>query len=303
MDPMQEKIKEQILGEAAAMRVANRTMPVKGERVDLALSGRTVNVVYYRAGEENAPLFLCFHGGGFLFGGNAMDDRQWDYIRENLGVNVASVEYRKSPEFRWKEALDDAYDAACYLVNNAAEFGFDPGKVCVYGASAGANLAAAVCLYAKEKGGPEFYRQILMYPFLDCATEPGEKGEGGIDTPIMRIFNELHCEPEEVKNPLISPVFASRGQLRGLPEAVFVMADIDNLKHEGYLYAKQLAEAGVRTHVTSAPGMPHGFAENAFTDLDVDSLSFLTPEDRELVKSGAMMKEAEKALEFVRQCM
>ncbi len=302
-EDIMEQVKAEVTEEARQMRAANRVVPVSGERMDIPCEGRTVNVVYYRAKEDHAPLFISFHGGGYLFGGNALNDGMWVFMRDYIGVNVASVEYRKSPDHGWREALADAYEVSCYFAARAEEFGFDPDRICTFGASAGANLAATLCLYAKERGGVKFYQQILMYPFLDCATDPDSKGEGSIGGPIMYIFNELHCDPAEAKNPLVSPVFASEEELKDLPEAVFVMADQDNLKYEGYQYARMLAEAGVWTHVTSAPGMPHAFVETAYDDPDSPGFAFMGPEARELFQSGAMGKAAEMAFDFVRKCL
>ena len=59
------------------------------------------------------------------------------------------------------------------------------------GCSAGANLAASVCLYANQQKNHLFQRQILMYPFLDSATDPDSKGKGSLEGPIMYVFNEL----------------------------------------------------------------------------------------------------------------
>ena len=88
-----------MIEQAAKMRKINRIVPVSGERHDLPLAGREINIVYFKAEKKNAPLVLGFHGGGFLFGGNALNDAMWSAVRDAFGVNVASVDYRKSPDF------------------------------------------------------------------------------------------------------------------------------------------------------------------------------------------------------------
>ena len=109
-----QQLKHQVIEEAKEMRRINRVIPVTGKRYDLDVGDRKINVVFYPASRKNAPLLLGFHGGGFLFGGNAMDDVMWSAIRDRLDMNVASVEYRKSPDYQYQAALDDAYDAAVY---------------------------------------------------------------------------------------------------------------------------------------------------------------------------------------------
>ena len=100
-----EQVKEAVCKEAAEMRRINKIVPV----------------VFYPSEKEHAPLILGFHGGGFLFGGCAMNDAMWSETGAQLGAAVASVEYRKSPDYQWREALADAYDAAVYFQNNGEE--------------------------------------------------------------------------------------------------------------------------------------------------------------------------------------
>lgn len=296
-----EAVKRQIVSEVDGMRRANAGMPVHGKRIVLPLAGRNVEIVYYPCGDPGAPLLLGFHGGGFLFGGNAMDDLMWDDLRTRLHVNVASVDYRMSPDYQWREALEDAYDCGIHLCTHAQEFSFDADRIYVYGGSAGANLAAALCIYARKRGGLPIRGQFLFYPFLDCAADPDQKGEGSLEGPIMYVFNELHCRPEEAENPLVSPVYAAREELEGLPEAILVMSDHDNLKWEGYRYARMLADAGVPTHVLGVPGMPHRFVENAFTDPQNPFLAFLGAEEQTMTTDGRMIRGAEAALDFLQK--
>lgn len=294
-----QQLKHQVIEEAKEMRRINRVIPVTGKRYDLDVGNRKINVVFYPASRKNAPLLLGFHGGGFLFGGNAMDDVMWSALRDRLDMNVASVEYRKSPDYQYQAALDDAYDAAVYLYHHADAFGFDRERMSVMGSSAGACLAATLCIYAKQKGGITFEHQVLLYPFLDAATNPDEKGKGSLTGPVMHIFNELHCRPEEAKDTLVSPVYASGEEVAGLPHGIFVMADMDNLKQEGLRYAGMLEQAGVKTDVMLSSGMPHGFFELGFDDRNGEKMVFLSEEEKEMIRSGEIARAAGEALEFV----
>ena len=294
-----EEVKRQVIKEAAAMRKMNQIIPVTGERMDLPLEYRKVNIVLYRTGKKCAPLILGFHGGGFLFGGNAMNDAMWSAVRDRLDCHVASVEYRKSPDYQWREALADAFDAAVYLKNHAESFGTDPERFSVMGCSAGAGLAASLCIYGKKTGKIQFRNQILMYPFLDLATNPDKKGRGSLEGPIMHIFNELHRKPEEAKLPEVSPVYADRRDLEGLPHAVFCMADYDNLKQEGYRYARMLKDVGVDVAVTEYLGVSHGFFEMGFADINEKEMSYMSDEIKDMIRSGKIKKASREALEFV----
>lgn len=294
-----EEMKQRVLREAAGMRKANKAAVVSGKRFDIPAQGRMINIVYYEAKKKHAPLILGFHGGGYLFGGNAMNDAMWRAVSDRLEMNVASVEYRKSPEYRYQEALDDAYDTLCYFQAHGAEHGYDANRILVMGCSAGANLAATLCIYAKQKENMGIERQILMYPFLDAYTDPDSKGNGSSGEPILYLFNELHCTPEEAKQSIVSPIFAKREELVNMPEAIFCMADNDALKGEGYRYAEMLGDAGVKTFVTESAGMPHAFFESGFEKSSDEERAFLG----EKVQQMERRKASEEALLFIRECI
>lgn len=293
-----DMVKAQVIEEVKGVRAANKVIPVSGERHTLPLDGRNIDIVYYPADRENAPLLMGFHGGGYLFGGCAMDDAMWDAMRKQLDVNIVSVDYRKTPEFMWPAPIEDAYDSAVYMKEHASEFGFDSNHISVFGCSAGANISAAVCLYAKEKGGISFDYQILNYPALDNASDPGEKGEGSLTGPITYVFYELYARPEDAKKPTCSPIFASIDELKGLPPAIIYTADYDNLREEGEQYCQMLREAGVEVYYSVAEDMPHGYYEYGFgTNMGQD---FLDDGIKEQIADGSIARGAQKCLDFIK---
>lgn len=296
-----KQIKEEICKEAREMRQINQTAPVSGERLSIKRPDREISIVLYGAEKENAPLILGFHGGGFLFGGNALNDAMWCAVRKATGAAVASVEYRKSPDYQYQAALEDAYDAAVFFKEHAEEYGIDKTKLSVMGCSAGAQLAASVCLYAKQKGKKLFEYQILMYPMLDSYTDPLSKGPGSLQGPIMYIFNELHCAEEEARLPIVSPVFAAEDELAGLPRAIICYADNDCLKNEGIQYSRMLRNAGVEVYDMLAEGMPHGFFESGFGENAEQGQDFLGEEVVRMIKDGTIAKKSEESLAFIKK--
>lgn len=294
-----EEIKKAIFAETQEMRRLNKIVPVSGERMKIERPDREIEVVFYPAKVDNAPLIIGFHGGGFLFGGAAMNDAMWKETGEKLGAAVASVEYRKSPEFQYMEAVEDAYDALVYFREHVAEYGIDPARISVMGCSAGANLAAVTSIYAKRQGGPAINKQILMYPFLDCDTDPDSKGEGSLSGPVMYIFNELHCRPEETRDPLVSPVFADLEELKGLPAAIVCYAENDNLRHEGMKYSEMLREAGVSVADTMAYSMPHGYYESGFGKISDEEMRFLGDEVKAKILNGEVAASSQESLAFI----
>ena len=297
-DIQYEKIKSLMIEQAAKMRKINRIVPVSGERHDLPLAGREINIVYFKAEKKNAPLVLGFHGGGFLFGGNALNDAMWSAVRDAFGVNVTSVEYRKSPDFSSTDAIMDGYETAVYLKDHADTFGFDPDQISVMGASAGANIATGVCIYAGKKNPDLFLNQVLIYPLVDNVTPATEKTEDGLCDPGDLIFRELHCTDEEAKTSIISPLYASDEELAKLPNTVICTADIDSLKAEGLRYADRLKENGVPTALMVCEGMPHIFFEVGFGEVSEEELRAHSPMLQQLVRNGSAHEASVKALSF-----
>lgn len=295
-----DKIKSAMIDEAKKMREANKIISVSGERLTIRFADREISIIYYPTEEPKAPLLIGFHGGGFLFGGNALNDEMWNAIRKELHVNVASVEYRKSPEFQWKSSIFDAYDSAVYLKEHAEELNFDPENISVFGASAGANLAAAVCIYAKQKNNQMFKNQILFYPFLDLATDPAEKGKGSMDGPMLYVFNELRCMPNERHLALVSPVFADLKLLEGMPHAIICCAEDDCLKQEGLRYAEMLRDAGVEVEDMVADNMPHGYFETGFGEVKEEENQFLGEKVLKMVRDGTIAQVSMESLVFVK---
>ena len=99
--------------------------------------------------------------------------------------------------------------------------------------SAGGNLAAVVALMARERNGPEFALQLLIYPITEpsMSTESFQQNaEGYLLTKTMMSWFWGHYCPdiEQRQNPLISPLLAE--DLSGLPPAVVITAEFDPLR-------------------------------------------------------------------------
>ena len=295
-----EEMKQQYIAMSVMMSRENRRVPVSGKRMTIPADGREISVVYYPAKSEHAPLILGLHGGGFLFGGNALNDPMWTAVSDRLDVNVASVGYRKSPDYRFWESLEDILEALRFFRTNAESFDFDPARILTMGCSAGGNLATTFCLFANQMGEPPIQGQIMIYPVVDVYTDPAEKGDGSLAQPLQYLFNDLHSTREEAKLPIISPVYADPKELQALPDAFICVADHDSLKTEAHHYAEMLQNAGVRTTFLQADDMPHGFFETGFGIVSDAELEILGPEVEEKVRNGEAGRASEWVLEQIK---
>jgi acetyl esterase/lipase len=107
--------------------------------------------VYAAAGDAPRPLVVFVHGGAWT-GGTKRLTGDFEPYPEALaevaraGFVVASVEYRLSGEAPFPAAVEDVRAALDWLIAGENRFGIDPRRVGVWGASAGAHLAAFAAL-------------------------------------------------------------------------------------------------------------------------------------------------------------
>ena len=124
--------------------------------------------VYRKEGTSDInPVILNIHGGGFVIGRIEVDEPTCLEIVRKLPVTVVSVGYRLSPEHPYPAALNDCYDALKWIESSSEKLKVDPKKIVVQGMSAGGGLAAALCLFVRDMGGPSIHFQYLELPELD----------------------------------------------------------------------------------------------------------------------------------------
>jgi acetyl esterase len=206
------------------------------------------------------PAVIVFaHGGGFVLCDVESHDGFCRSMARGTGAIVASVEYRRAPEHRAPTAVEDVYTALEWA---AAEH---PGsRLLVAGDSAGGNLAAAVALLARERGGPALHGQVLLYPVLDPGCDlPSQRSHGTgyfLTNAAMRWYWRQYLgdrDPSEVDST-VAPLRAA--SLAGLPPAVLVTGRLDPLWSEVVAYATALGAAGVPVILREYPELFHGFA-------------------------------------------
>jgi acetyl esterase len=208
------------------------------------------------------PLFVNIHGGGFVRGYQRRDTIFCAHLASRLGCVVIDLDYRLAPEHPFPAALHEAYDVVAWAFRNSAELQVDPQRIALGGHSAGGNLTAAICLMAQASGDFRVCGQVMDYPFLDGVTPVEDKLEPHSIFPPerLRAFNVLYAGvPENLENPLLSPVLAAPEALKGLPPAFILTAGLDPLRGEARRYAAMLIGAGVDVTVRQFDDCDHGF--------------------------------------------
>jgi acetyl esterase/lipase len=245
--------------------------------------GSTIEARTYRSVDktnaEKLPVYLYFHGGGFIFGTLDSENAVCANTAIKTGVIVLNVNYRHTPQHIFPTPWLDAEDALAWLHKNIEEVGGDASKVVVGGISAGGTLAAALALEQHlgksevTKSLPILAGSILIIP---CVSSPKtyDQGPGKKLKVSSYVENEfapmlpkktaeffmslLENGTPDLKDTKVNMVNASEEEVKGLAPTVFGIAGLDPLRDEALLYAKLLSEANVPTDIRLFKGVPHG---------------------------------------------
>jgi acetyl esterase len=251
----------------AAIERESRLAAGRTERVfstaDAGIRDGLAARIYRPSAQTGLPIILFIHGGGWIVGSIATHDNICRRLANRARAVVVSLGYRLAPENKFPAALEDVYTALQWAHTEAGALGGDPGRIAVAGDSAGGNLAAAVCLLTRDRGGPPVRFQALAYPGLDASNLERESyilnGRGYYLTKsaIQRIIPLYINEAAEVFDPRVSPLLA--GDIGGLPPGIVITAEFDPLRSEGEAYADRLSAAGIPCRAHRYNGMIHGF--------------------------------------------
>jgi len=261
---------EEMASNSATVRTMNVAMPAMPEpvgKVEHILIPTSEGEVLARvfspdADEKNLPVIVYFHGGGWVIADLNVYESSCRALCNAAEAIVVSVAYRQSPEVKYPAAVNDAYEATQWVLQNAANIGGDPNRVAIAGESAGGNLAAVTCLRAKDEGGRMPIAQLLVYPVTDTSMSQASYAENTDTQPLnssmMTWFWKHYLESDSQKSEkYVAPLTAN--DLSGLPPAIIITAEFDPLRDEGEQYAQKLADAGVSVKSQRYDGVTHEF--------------------------------------------
>jgi acetyl esterase/lipase len=218
--------------------------------------------IYRDPASVAAPLLINIHGGGFVGGSINRDDHRAAAFAAGVPCTVLSVEYRLAPKAVFPAQIEDCLAVLGWACDHASGIGIDRTKIAVLGTSAGGAIAAGLCLWIRDKGGPRIALQILNYPTLDCKPDTISAmqywaGSPMIAGPGMNKVWGLYLGGFNGVQPSYYAIPAVARDLSGLPPACIVTCEYDPLREEGIEYARRLMGFGVQTELYSLPRVPH----------------------------------------------
>lgn len=263
----------------AIREISNRFIP--GPTADLPIR------IYRPTDNPSAPAIVHFHGGGFVLNYLDMYDASLARLANQSGFTIIAVHYQKAPEHPFPIPFNDCYATLLWVIAHADELAIDRNNIGVAGDSAGATLASAVALKARDTG-VSLAHQLLVYPCngRDFTTDSyQEMATGyGLTTQAMQWFWEQYLQGDHHdRNPYAVPMSAEN--FAGVAPAVVITAQYDPLLSDGERYLDLLTKEGVPVCYREFDGMIHGFFTNmAVTPTARVAIDFAAQELKKLIR-------------------
>ncbi len=206
--------------------LSNRFIP--GPTADLPIR-------IYRPSKVTERTIVYFHGGGWVLNFLDIYDASLARLANQSGATIISVNYQKAPEHPFPIPFDDCYATLLWVIQNSAGLAIDASKLGVAGDSAGANLAAAVALKARDNAITLAF-QLLIYPCndRDFDTESYRTNATGygLSTQAMKWFWQQYLQGDaHNQNPYAVPMQAK--DFSNLAPAIVITAEYDPLLSDG----------------------------------------------------------------------
>ncbi|QNG38786.1 alpha/beta hydrolase [Geodermatophilaceae bacterium NBWT11] len=216
---------------------------------------------------DSGPLMLNVHGGGLMSGGGRACALTGAVQALTVGMTTWALDYRMPPQHPYPAGLDDA--VAVYRAMLEVR---DPADLFISGGSAGANIAAALLVRAKDEGLPMPAAAVLTTPEVDL-TESGDTFAvlDGVDNVLASLaeVNVMYADGHDLAHPYLSPLFAD---LTGFPPTFLQSGTRDLFLSNTVRFHRALLAAGVPTELHVFEAMPHGgFGGSSPEDADLNA--------------------------------
>ena len=262
-------------------------MNIRGKEESIPGPGGPIRVLTYRPeGNGPFPVYLNFHGGGFIMGLPEFDDAFCHRVCQELGVSVVNVDYRLAPEFPYPAGVEDCRAVVRHVLAHPEQYKADPSRMAIGGDSAGGTLTAGLSVWAAEEKVCSFKCQLLDYPPLDMKTNAFDKPvpPGAIPAELAALFDNCYRKPEQAGEVYCSPYYATDAQMAAMPPTILLTAEQDSLRAEAERFGMRLIQAGVEVTARRFLGVGHGFSMEQCMDMEGAIL-----DDKAMVESQNMM--------------
>ncbi|MBO0898419.1 alpha/beta hydrolase [Cellulomonas sp. zg-ZUI22] len=203
-----------------------------------------------------AGTLLYLHGGGYSIGSARSGLALATALARRAGTSAVSLDYRLAPEAVFPAAVDDGLAAYRALLDQDP-----PERLAMAGDSAGAGLALAVLLRARDAGLPLPAAVVAMSPWVDLtltgeSLRTHEALDPIFDAAGIAQIAALYLGGADPSDPTASPLHAD---LHGLPPLLVQVGSHEVLLDDATRLAARAASAHVDVVLEVVAGAPHVF--------------------------------------------
>ncbi len=205
--------------------------------------------------KNTSQIILYFHGGGYTIGSSHTHRALVGKLSKKTGKVAILVEYRKAPEHPFPAALEDALFAYQALLDR----GKKAKDIIIAGDSAGGGLAIALMVKLKIEKIPLPAASICISPWVDLAAtgksiETNKDFDPLVDIEKLNLWAKMYSGDEDLKNPLVSPLYAN---LKGLPPMLIQVSNTEMLYDDAIRLAEKAEDAEVDVTLQIWAGLIH----------------------------------------------
>ena len=215
----------------------------------------------------NLPGILWIHGGGYSTGmASLVHFSCGKLLARRYGAVVCSPGYRLSGKAPFPAAFDDCCSALLYMDQNREALGID--RLIVGGESAGGGLAAAVCLWARDRGGPKISLELPIYPMLDCEDTISSRDNRSFPWNTKRNHRGWARYLGSLLETGDIPTYASPARemnLSDMPPCYTFVTEGEPFYEETKTYVSRLLKFNVKAQIDVYKGSFHAFDMLLFT--------------------------------------
>ena len=212
------------------------------------------------------PVAILVHGGGWRKGdksgsdqpGNGADITPWFGPLTQAKYVWFSINYRLAPQHRWPACFEDLQAAVRWVKAHAKEYHGDPGRIALFGHSAGGHLVTLLATQSKED--TRVQAVVACAPVTDHEQQLAKNG--GLGDGLQALLGRPKEVTPEALQALraISPINRVKA---GMPPVLLLHGEADKTVplQQSVSFQKRLVSAGVPCELMALQGAPHAMLE------------------------------------------
>jgi len=211
-------------------------------------------------GADPNKRILYLHGGGYILGSLRGYQGLGSHLSSATGASVLLIDYRLAPEDKFPACIEDVKTAFNWMLENGPNGSSPADKTYIAGDSAGGGLSLASTLAMRDEGLTLPDGVIALSPWAELEPTSASFEENSETDPFLSregitgMADAYVNSPEDKRNPLASPLFAS---FKGFPDLLIQVGSREMLLDDAKRVAQKAVEEGCKVDLQVWEDMVH----------------------------------------------